>query len=118
MHAWHAAESCRAAASQRRAARPPLPLPCCFLAGALPPWCRQLVHTARFLFPFEARRRFFYCTSFGLARALHYLQQVHAAEHGPGSAADREAAGNLRIGRVQRQKVGGGSAGGRWRRTL
>ncbi|KAL4435190.1 hypothetical protein ABPG77_001872 [Micractinium sp. CCAP 211/92] len=73
--------------------------------GAVPPWCRQLVHTARFLFPFEARRRFFYCTSFGLARALHYLQQVHAAEHGPGSAADREAAGNLRIGRVQRQKV-------------
>ncbi|KAL4436702.1 hypothetical protein ABPG75_003841 [Micractinium tetrahymenae] len=73
--------------------------------GALPPWCRQLVHAARFLFPFEARRRFFYCTSFGLARALHYLQQVHAAEHGPGSAADREAAGSLRIGRVQRQKV-------------
>ena len=32
--------------------------------------------------------------------------QVHASEHGPASAADREAAGNLRIGRVQRQKVG------------
>jgi hypothetical protein len=63
------------------------------------------VHGARFLFPFEARRRFFHCTSFGLARALHYLQQAHAAEHGPASAADREAAGNLRIGRVQRQKV-------------
>jgi E3 ubiquitin-protein ligase TRIP12 len=63
------------------------------------------VRSARFLFPFEARRRFFYCTSFGLARALHYLQQVHASEHGPASAADREAAGNLRIGRVQRQKV-------------
>jgi E3 ubiquitin-protein ligase TRIP12 len=74
--------------------------------GALPPWCSQLVHSARFLFPFEARRRFFHCTSFGLPRALHYLQQVHAAEHGPSNAADREAAGNLRIGRVQRQKVG------------
>eukprot|EP00887_Chlorella_sp_A99_P008099 scaffold12.g8099.t1 len=72
--------------------------------GALPSWCHQLVGAARFLFPFETRRRFFYCTSFGLARALHYLQQMHAAEHGPGSAADRDAAG-LRIGRVQRQKV-------------
>lgn len=50
--------------------------PLSLLAGALPPWCSQLVRSARFLFPFEARRRFFYCTSFGLARALHYLQQV------------------------------------------
>ncbi|PSC70280.1 E3 ubiquitin-ligase UPL3-like isoform A [Micractinium conductrix] len=73
--------------------------------GALPPWCGQLVHSARFLFPFDARRCFFYCTAFGLPRALHYLQHAHAAEHGPASAADREAAGSLRIGRVQRQKV-------------
>lgn len=38
--------------------------------------CRPLVTSYRFLFPFETRRRFFYCTSFGLARALAYLQQV------------------------------------------
>lgn len=81
--------------------------------GALPPWCGQLVHSARFLFPFDARRRFFYCTAFGLPRALHYLQHAHAAEHGPASAADREAAGSLRIGRVQRQKVRGLTGGGR-----
>ena len=28
------------------------------------------------LFPFDTRRRFFYCTSFGLGRALGYLQQA------------------------------------------
>ena len=38
--------------------------------------CQPLVVGYKFLFPFEARRRFFYCTSFGLARALTYLQQV------------------------------------------
>ena len=39
--------------------------------------------------------------------------QVHAAEHGPGSTAERDAQG-LRIGRLQRQKVcpAGGRAGG------
>lgn len=71
--------------------------------GALPAWCYALASHARFLFPFEVRRRLFYCTSFGLARALLYLQQVHAAEHGPEGAADRDT-GSLRS-RVQRQKV-------------
>ena len=44
--------------------------------GSLPPWCGQLVAGARFLFPFDLRRRWFHCTAFGLARTLHYLQQV------------------------------------------
>jgi E3 ubiquitin-protein ligase TRIP12 len=72
--------------------------------GALPPWCGALAARARFLFPFDVRRRYFYCTSFGLPRALHYLQQAHAQEHGPGGAPDRDT-GGLRMGRVQRQKV-------------
>ncbi len=42
--------------------------------GSLPVWCGQLVTGARFLFPFDLRRRWFYCTAFGLARTLHYLQ--------------------------------------------
>lgn len=63
--------ACQPQLLQRASLWAPLPA-----AGALPPWCGQLLRSARFLFPFEARRRFFYCTSFGLARALHYLQQV------------------------------------------
>ena len=72
--------------------------------GALPPWCHALSQSARFLFPFDVRRRLFYCTAFGLARALLYLQQSHVAENGPGNAGDRDA-GSLRLSRVQRQKV-------------
>jgi len=72
--------------------------------GSLPPWCSALSRNARFLFPFDARRRLFYCTSFGLSRALFYLQQANVAENGPGNVADRET-GSLRISRVQRQKV-------------
>lgn len=71
--------------------------------GALPSWCNVLTTNARFLFPFEVRRRFFYCTALGLPRALLYLQQTHAAEH-PENSADRDT-GGLRVGRVQRQKV-------------
>jgi E3 ubiquitin-protein ligase TRIP12 len=72
--------------------------------GSLPPWCSALSRNARFLFPFDVRRRLFYCTSFGLSRALFYLQQANVAENGPGNAADRDS-GSLRISRVQRQKV-------------
>ena len=72
--------------------------------GSLPPWCDALPRHARYLFPFDVRRRLFYCTSFGLSRALFYLQQSHTAEHGPGNASDRDT-GSLRISRVQRQKV-------------
>lgn len=72
--------------------------------GSLPPWCSALSRNARFLFPFENRRRLFYCTSFGLSRALFYLQQANVAENGPGNGADRDM-GSLRISRVQRQKV-------------
>lgn len=72
--------------------------------GALPVWCGPLVTHARFLFPFEVRRRYLYCSAFGLSRALHFLQQAHSAEHGPGAAADRDAA-PFRVNRVHRQKV-------------
>jgi E3 ubiquitin-protein ligase TRIP12 len=72
--------------------------------GSLPPWCAALSRNARFLFPFDVRRRLFYCTSFGLSRALLYLQQANVAENGPGNASDRDT-GSLRISRVQRQKV-------------
>ena len=40
---------------------------------SLPPWCQQLVFSCKFLFPFDMRRRFFYCTAFGPDRALQHL---------------------------------------------
>lgn len=74
--------------------------------GGLPAWCRQLVFSCKHLFPFEVRSRYFYCTAFGLGRALQHMQTMHAAELGgaPG-AADRDGRDGLRVGRLQRQKV-------------
>ncbi|KAF6266557.1 hypothetical protein COO60DRAFT_1697133 [Scenedesmus sp. NREL 46B-D3] len=71
--------------------------------GGIPAWCHQLVASCRFLFPFEVRRRYFYSTAFGLGRALHHMHQQQAVE-GVGGALARDGR-ELRIGRLQRQKV-------------
>ncbi len=72
--------------------------------GTLPSWCSQLLFSCKFLFPFDIRRRYFYCTAFGLARALHHLQQLQNAEGGSAGNVDREVR-ELRVGRLTRQKV-------------
>ena len=69
-------------------------------SGGLPAWCYQLTRACPFLFPFETRRQYFYSTAFGLSRALQRLQQQQSADN-PNPSNDRE----LRIGRLQRQKV-------------
>lgn len=69
-------------------------------SGGLPAWCYQLTRACPFLFPFETRRQYFYSTAFGLSRALQRLQQQQNADN-PTASNDRE----LRIGRLQRQKV-------------
>ncbi|KAJ7196000.1 hypothetical protein O6H91_Y509500 [Diphasiastrum complanatum] len=69
-------------------------------SGGLPAWCHQLTRACPFLFPFETRRQYFYSTAFGLSRALQRLQQQQSAD-GPAPSNDRE----LRVGRLQRQKV-------------
>lgn len=71
--------------------------------GSMPPWVAMLVGSCKFLFPFEMRRRYFYCTAFGLGRALHHMQQLNAAESG--GAAGVDPGRELRVGRLQRQKV-------------
>ena len=73
--------------------------------NTLPSWCSQLVFACKFLFPFDIRRRYFYCTAFGLARALHHLQQLQNTEGGGTSNVDRDVR-ELRVGRLTRQKVG------------
>ncbi|XP_024534679.1 E3 ubiquitin-protein ligase UPL3 [Selaginella moellendorffii] len=69
-------------------------------SGGLPAWCHQLTKACPFLFPFETRRQYFHSTAFGLSRALQRLQQQQSAD-GTSSANERE----LRVGRLQRQKV-------------
>eukprot|EP00899_Mesostigma_viride_P024617 jgi/Mesvir1/533/Mv11394-RA.1 len=68
-------------------------------SGGLPAWCTALTSACPFLFPLDARRQYFFLTTFGLSRALQRLQQQNAEQ--ATTAADRE----LRVGRLQRQKV-------------
>eukprot|EP00891_Asterochloris_glomerata_P005589 jgi/Astpho2/5589/e_gw1.00079.2.1_t len=71
---------------------------------SLPPWCQQLVFSCKFLFPFDMRRRFFYCTAFGPDRALQHLRQLQIAEGGSATHTDREIR-DSRSTRISRQKV-------------
>lgn len=66
--------------------------------GNIPPWIKTMIAPYKFLFPFDLRRRYFYCTACGIGRALNYLQTLHAAE-GSNNSQDQRA------GRVQRSKV-------------
>eukprot|EP00897_Mesotaenium_endlicherianum_P009531 jgi/Mesen1/8606/ME000050S08019 len=72
-------------------------------SGGLPAWCRQLTSACPFLFPFETRRQYFNATALGLSRALQRLQQQQSAA-GAHTHTDRESR-ELRVGRLQRQKV-------------
>jgi len=75
--------------------------------GGLPGWCQTLVKEAAFLFPFETRRRYFYCTALGLARALQHLQNTQMLEGPAGSTGGGGGADGreMRLARLQRQKV-------------
>jgi hypothetical protein len=61
-----------------------------FLASrSLPEWCKNLVHSYKFLFPFETRQVYFLTTSFGMSRSIVWLQNkrdsVLANSRGPTS---------------------------------
>ena len=70
-------------------------------SASTPTWCATLARACPWLFPFESRQKLFKCVSFSLARMLHHL-------HGDGSesgAVTIEGGREIRIGRLQRQKV-------------
>mmetsp|Transcript_5126 Transcript_5126/g.18736 ORF Transcript_5126/g.18736 Transcript_5126/m.18736 type:complete len:1950 (-) Transcript_5126:161-6010(-) len=77
-------------------------------SGGLPDWCRDLLTSMPFLITFEARCQYFYCTALGLSRALHRLQQQNDSSSGlgnPNGGNDGRGGRELRVGRLQRQKV-------------
>jgi E3 ubiquitin-protein ligase TRIP12 len=69
-------------------------------SASTPSWCTSLARTCPWLFPFELRQKLFKCVSFSLSRMLHHL-------HGDGSdgALTTDGGREIRIGRLQRQKV-------------
>ena len=45
-------------------------------SASLPEWCEQLTFTSSFLFPFETRQLYFYCTAFGSSRYILHQTAV------------------------------------------
>jgi len=76
-------------------------------ATALPEWAEELTFTSPFLFPFETRQLFFYCTAFGSSRSIVWIQQQREAEqhrrNGPGLRAPEQP--DFKIGRIKHERV-------------
>ncbi|EGC32277.1 hypothetical protein DICPUDRAFT_57189 [Dictyostelium purpureum] len=82
--------------------------PLALCGGVFPDWCKQLLNSCSFLFPFDCKRLFFYSTSFGIARALSTLQQrqdLIRQTNGSAVSSNNDRGGDFRVGRIQRQKV-------------
>eukprot|EP01117_Protostelium_nocturnum_P003254 TRINITY_DN1420_c0_g1_i2.p1 TRINITY_DN1420_c0_g1~~TRINITY_DN1420_c0_g1_i2.p1 ORF type:complete len:1554 (+),score=499.41 TRINITY_DN1420_c0_g1_i2:246-4907(+) len=73
--------------------------PLILVSGAFPEWANWLLKSYPFLFSCETRRLFFSCTTMGVARALHYLQQ-----HLVGTNVSIRGH-EFKVGRIPRQKV-------------
>ena len=66
--------------------------------GSLPAWVGEVVRACPFLFPLEARDFYTSVTALGVSRALHAMQRLQARAADP-------AAPDVRIGRIQRDKI-------------
>jgi len=73
-------------------------------SGSLPDWCEELTYTSPFLFPFETRQLYFYCTAFGSSRSIVWLQQQREAEQ-RGRSSARQDHQDYRIGRIKHERV-------------
>lgn len=67
--------------------------------GGMPPWCNQLMAACPFVFNFEARRKYFHLTAFGLSEFLPPLSQQWTGINANGTS-DRQ----LQAGVLQREK--------------
>jgi hypothetical protein len=63
--------------------------PLVLASKSLPDWCKNLIHSYKFLFPFETRQLYFVTTAFGVSRSIVWLQtkrdSVLANSRGPSS---------------------------------
>jgi E3 ubiquitin-protein ligase HECTD1 len=86
--------------------------PLVLASKSLPEWCKNLVHSYKFLFPFETRQLYFLTTAFGVSRSIVWLQNkrdsVLANSRGPSSQRalrDDPSHHEFRIGRLKHERV-------------
>ena len=86
--------------------------PLVLASKSLPDWCKNLIHSYKFLFPFETRQLYFVTTAFGVSRSIVWLQtkrdSVLANSRGPSSqraSRDEQSHHEFRIGRLKHERV-------------
>eukprot|EP00210_Caulerpa_lentillifera_P003510 g3349.t1 len=80
------------------------PLTVC--SSSTPPWTKHLVTSCKFLFPFELRRKFFYCR-LGAPRALVFFNKEYEAlgEKKDSLKVERGDHGEVRLSKLKSMKV-------------
>lgn len=86
--------------------------PLVLASRSLPYWCKHLLNSYKFLFPFETRQLYFTTTAFGVSRSIVWLQNKRDTllSNLRGPSSQRVASGvrddhEYRIGRLKHERV-------------
>jgi E3 ubiquitin-protein ligase HECTD1 len=83
--------------------------PLVLASRSLPEWCRHLLNSYKFLFPFETRQLYFTTTAFGVSRSIVWLQNKRDALlsnlRGPISQRVVRDDHEFRIGRLKHERI-------------
>lgn len=83
--------------------------PLVLASRSLPDWCRHLLNSYKFLFPFETRQLYFTTTAFGVSRSIVWLQNKRDALlsnlRGPISQRVVRDDHEFRIGRLKHERI-------------
>ena len=83
--------------------------PLVLASRSIPKWCKTLVHSCKFLFPFDTRQLYFTTTAFGVSRSIVWLQNKRDALlstlRGPASQRLMRDEHEFRIGRLKHERI-------------
>jgi len=83
--------------------------PLVLASRSLPEWCKNLLYSYKFLFPFESRQLYFTTTAFGVSRSIVWLQNKRDTLlnnlRGPASQRVVRDDHEFRIGRLKHERI-------------
>jgi len=83
--------------------------PLVLASRSLPDWCKNLLYSYKYLFPFETRQLYFNTTAFGVSRSIVWLQNKRDTLlnnlRGPASQRIMRDDHEFRIGRLKHERI-------------
>ncbi|CAF0905235.1 unnamed protein product [Brachionus calyciflorus] len=83
--------------------------PLVLASRSIPDWCKHLLNSYKFLFPFETRQLYFTTTAFGVSRSIVWLQNKRDAllsnMRGPSTNRVARDDHEYRIGRLKHERI-------------